>query len=290
MQKTSLVCCAGGPWTRWRLFLLLWRRTSRCCGKTRACSSLRIAPSLPVRGDQRRILLWQSGSPAASEYVPSRRRRAANSRQRPREFRRFFTSNHVNFRMGGRGRSTVRAQSGFIAFKMWLQSSFAWPCRNMIWRLVEAEGLLLFFLLQQNSCTRMKRLEERRSLSSCLMRFATPSGMLQFEIQGGWLGCLLVLFRVQCYCHHFVSQQKTCLPKKIKHTDLSVCFPEYKGERLEELLSLVFCLFFKKRRNNQDFDAASKFMQNKFLNLNRNAAKQIYPHMTCGMSYIKTGV
>ncbi len=42
--------------------------------------------------------------------------------------------------------------------------------------------------------------------------------------------------------------KKDLFAEKIKHTDLSVCFPEYKG--------------------GKDFDAAAKFMQNKFLNLN----------------------
>jgi len=56
--------------------------------------------------------------------------------------------------------------------------------------------------------------------------------------------------------------KKDLFADKIKHTDLSVCFPDYKG--------------------GKDFDAAAKFLQSKFVNLNRNAAKQIYPHMTCG--------
>ncbi|KAH3732246.1 G-protein subunit alpha 1 [Pelomyxa schiedti] len=49
--------------------------------------------------------------------------------------------------------------------------------------------------------------------------------------------------------------------QKITKVDLSVCFPEYKG--------------------GPNFDAASEFIQEKFMSLNSNSAKTIYPNVTC---------
>jgi guanine nucleotide-binding protein G(z) subunit alpha len=113
------------------------------------------------------------------------------------------------------------------------------------------------------------------------MRFATPSGMLLRSKEDDWV-VYWFLFRFNATAIILFLNKKDLFAEKIKHTDLSVCFPEYKGGKVGRVVEFGVCLFFKKRRNNQDFDAASKFMQNKFLNLNRNAAKQIYPHMTCG--------
>jgi guanine nucleotide-binding protein G(i) subunit alpha len=48
---------------------------------------------------------------------------------------------------------------------------------------------------------------------------------------------------------------------KIERTDLSVAFPEYTG--------------------GKDFDNASKFITEKFLELNKNPNKTIYVHLTC---------
>ena len=56
--------------------------------------------------------------------------------------------------------------------------------------------------------------------------------------------------------------KKDLFAEKIKRVDLSKCFPEYQG--------------------GSDYNAASKFLEKKFLNLNRNFAKQIYSHQTCG--------
>lgn len=49
--------------------------------------------------------------------------------------------------------------------------------------------------------------------------------------------------------------------EKIMHKDLSVAFPEYTG--------------------GHDFEAASKFITEQFLNLNKNPSKTIYVHLTC---------
>ncbi|KAJ3438515.1 guanine nucleotide-binding protein g(o) subunit alpha [Anaeramoeba flamelloides] len=49
--------------------------------------------------------------------------------------------------------------------------------------------------------------------------------------------------------------------KKIKTTDPKVCFPEYIG--------------------GCDFDTASEFIKDKFISLNKNKEKEIYPHFTC---------
>jgi GTPase SAR1 family protein len=56
--------------------------------------------------------------------------------------------------------------------------------------------------------------------------------------------------------------KKDLFEEKIKHTDLSVCFPDYK--------------------DGSDFEKAANFMQEKFVTLNRNSAKLIYPYQTCG--------
>ncbi len=87
-----------------------------------------------------------------------------------------------------------------------------------------------------------------------------------------WRGPLLFLsfnFFLSTFSQWFNStsiilflNKKDLFAEKIKHTDLSICFPEYKG--------------------GKDYESAAKFLQGKFVNLNRNAAKQIYPHQTCG--------
>jgi len=49
--------------------------------------------------------------------------------------------------------------------------------------------------------------------------------------------------------------------EKIKRVDLSVCFPEFSG--------------------GNDYDAATRFITERFVELNKSEAKQIYPHLTC---------
>ena len=49
--------------------------------------------------------------------------------------------------------------------------------------------------------------------------------------------------------------------QKIAAIDLSVCFPEYRG--------------------GKNYDAASSFVTDRFVELNRNKNKTIYPHLTC---------
>jgi guanine nucleotide-binding protein G(i) subunit alpha len=56
--------------------------------------------------------------------------------------------------------------------------------------------------------------------------------------------------------------KKDLFAEKIKVTDLSTCFPEYK--------------------DGSNFEKAANFMQRKFVSLNRNQDKQIYPYQTCG--------
>jgi len=58
--------------------------------------------------------------------------------------------------------------------------------------------------------------------------------------------------------------KKDLFEEKIKVTDLSLCFPDYTGGR--------------------NFDKAADFMQKKFVGLNRNTGKTIYPYITCGTS------
>lgn len=56
--------------------------------------------------------------------------------------------------------------------------------------------------------------------------------------------------------------KKDLFQEKIQRVDLSVCFPDYTG--------------------GKDFEKAAKFMQNKFVSLNKNSdKKQIYPYQTC---------
>lgn len=54
--------------------------------------------------------------------------------------------------------------------------------------------------------------------------------------------------------------KKDLFQEKIQRVDLSVCFPDYK--------------------DGKDFEKAAKFMQDKFVSLNRNSQKQIYPYQT----------
>lgn len=49
--------------------------------------------------------------------------------------------------------------------------------------------------------------------------------------------------------------------EKIKKVDLSICFPEFSG--------------------GNDYDAATRFITDRFVELNKSEAKQIYPHLTC---------
>jgi hypothetical protein len=49
--------------------------------------------------------------------------------------------------------------------------------------------------------------------------------------------------------------------EKIKKTDLSVCFPEYKG--------------------GPNFNKATNYIRKKFTRLNKNAQRAIYTHVTC---------
>lgn len=49
--------------------------------------------------------------------------------------------------------------------------------------------------------------------------------------------------------------------QKLAKASLSICFPEYNG--------------------GDDFETACQFVQEKFLSLNGNASKPIYPHVTC---------
>ena len=55
--------------------------------------------------------------------------------------------------------------------------------------------------------------------------------------------------------------KKDIFAEKVKIIDLSICFPEYK--------------------DGKDFEKAAKFMQHRFVSLNRNQDKQIYPYQTC---------
>jgi GTPase SAR1 family protein len=55
--------------------------------------------------------------------------------------------------------------------------------------------------------------------------------------------------------------KKDLFEEKIKKIDLTVCFPEYTG--------------------GNDFDAASGYIRDRFLELNENSKKIIYPHITC---------
>jgi guanine nucleotide-binding protein G(i) subunit alpha len=49
---------------------------------------------------------------------------------------------------------------------------------------------------------------------------------------------------------------------KIQHTDLKVCFDDYNGP-------------------SKDWEAASNFIKDKFISLNREDQKEIFPHITC---------
>jgi len=51
------------------------------------------------------------------------------------------------------------------------------------------------------------------------------------------------------------------LKKKIKEVDLKVCFEDYEG--------------------GCNYEPAVEYLTQKFVTLNRNKAKQIYPHVTC---------
>ena len=55
--------------------------------------------------------------------------------------------------------------------------------------------------------------------------------------------------------------KKDIFQEKIRHTPLTICFPEYSGPNT--------------------FEDASLFVKNKFEELNKSQAKQIYYHFTC---------
>lgn len=76
------------------------------------------------------------------------------------------------------------------------------------------------------------------------------------------------LFKELCNTKWFAStsfilflNKKDIFEEKIKKTPLTVCFPEYTGP--------------------QEFDPASAFISERFLELNQNTNKTIYAHMTC---------
>ncbi|KAJ3429547.1 guanine nucleotide-binding protein g(o) subunit alpha [Anaeramoeba flamelloides] len=78
----------------------------------------------------------------------------------------------------------------------------------------------------------------------------------------------LLLFEEVCNSRWFADTSvilflnKTDLfRKKIKTVDLNICFNDYEG--------------------GCDFDNASEFLKEKFVSLNRNKEKEIYPHFTC---------
>jgi len=49
--------------------------------------------------------------------------------------------------------------------------------------------------------------------------------------------------------------------KKIKIINIDVCFPEYKGK--------------------QNYEEASKYIEDRFVDQNENPNKKVYPHVTC---------
>lgn len=78
----------------------------------------------------------------------------------------------------------------------------------------------------------------------------------------------LQLFKELCNTKWFQStafilflNKKDIFEEKIKRVPLNVCFPEYSGP--------------------QTFESTSKFVQDRFLELNDNKAKTIYAHLTC---------
>eukprot|EP00735_Rhodelphis_limneticus_P003062 TRINITY_DN1426_c0_g1::TRINITY_DN1426_c0_g1_i1::g.27193::m.27193 TRINITY_DN1426_c0_g1::TRINITY_DN1426_c0_g1_i1::g.27193 ORF type:complete len:352 (+),score=132.92,sp/P16894/GPA1_DICDI/54.34/3e-136,G-alpha/PF00503.15/1.1e-129,Arf/PF00025.16/0.28,Arf/PF00025.16/4.1e-11,Miro/PF08477.8/18,Miro/PF08477.8/1.9,Miro/PF08477.8/2.4e+02,Gtr1_RagA/PF04670.7/3.1,Gtr1_RagA/PF04670.7/0.3,AAA_29/PF13555.1/0.024 TRINITY_DN1426_c0_g1_i1:116-1171(+) len=78
----------------------------------------------------------------------------------------------------------------------------------------------------------------------------------------------LALFDEICNSRWFVDtsiilflNKKDLFEDKIKNTDLNVCFSDYTG--------------------GCNFDSASKFIIEKFKELNKNDKKQVYPHLTC---------
>jgi hypothetical protein len=80
----------------------------------------------------------------------------------------------------------------------------------------------------------------------------------------------LLLFDEICNCRYFRNtsiiiffNKKDLFEEKIKKVDLNVCFPEYSG--------------------GKDYDAATKFIQNNYIALDKNKKKtrQLYPHFTC---------
>lgn len=76
------------------------------------------------------------------------------------------------------------------------------------------------------------------------------------------------LFREICNLRWFIKtsmilflNKKDIFAEKIKKTNLTVAFPEYKGP--------------------QTYEAASKYILDKFLEQNQNKQKVVYPHITC---------
>jgi len=77
----------------------------------------------------------------------------------------------------------------------------------------------------------------------------------------------LKLFREICNNKWFIDtnmilflNKKDLFEEKIKNYDLSATFPDYKG--------------------GKDFDNATKFIKEKFLQCNEQPSKKIYPHVT----------
>jgi GTPase SAR1 family protein len=78
----------------------------------------------------------------------------------------------------------------------------------------------------------------------------------------------LRLFREICNSEWFRDtamilflNKKDLFQEKITRVNLTVCFPDYKGDK--------------------KYDSAIPFIQNQFLNQNQNQKKPIYPHVTC---------
>jgi hypothetical protein len=62
--------------------------------------------------------------------------------------------------------------------------------------------------------------------------------------------------------------------EKIKKIDLSVCFPDYKGNIVLFIINLL--------KGGLNFEKACGFLQKKFVKLNKNPKrKEIYCHVTC---------
>jgi len=78
----------------------------------------------------------------------------------------------------------------------------------------------------------------------------------------------LKLFEDICNNEFFTStpmilflNKRDLFAEKIKKVPLTVCFPDYQG--------------------GSDYDKATKYISDKFMEKNRNSKRQIYPHLTC---------